>query len=195
MKKRENVPARRAFAFNKLLFALLAAALLLTGCNKRNAPPADVTDAAVVRVEPTAVLKAPYSDQDSLNPFFCTSYMNASLAPLLYEGLFLSDVQGNITLCAASSYTETEDGVVVAIPTASRFSDGSAMTSADVVYSFDAAKNSALYRNGLAGIDSAVAVSPYEIKFTFSDRLPGRVGALTFPLVKTGTAEGAGDVP
>ena len=195
MKNQGNVSGRKASAFSKIFVLLLAAALLFCGCRKEPDDGDEVTEAAAPRPVPTAVLKAPFSEQDSLNPFFCASYMNAVLMPLCYESLFTVDTEGNVSPAAAGSYSETQDAAVVAIPTASCFSDGSSMTAEDIVYSYEAAKKSDLYRGALAGVERAEIVSPYEVSFTFTDRFPGRVGALTFPIVKKGTADSTADIP
>lgn len=196
MKRRENVSRRRAFVFYKLLAVVFAALVALSACGKRPDTPVNADDSTTQpRPAPTETLRAPYTEEDSLNPYYCASYLNACLMPLAFETLFTVDRSGNITVRLAGSYTEEAESVLVSIPVGSRFSDGTELTSADVVYSYGLAKKSEIYQNALVTVDGAEAVSPYEVRFAFTDRFPARVGALTFPIVKQGTAETKGSIP
>ena len=191
MKKPAGAAAHRTFGFSKGIVLLLCAALLFTSCGQES-EPIDETDAQTM---PSVECSAAYFASDSLNPYFCSTSLNASLMPLLYDGLFSVQQDSTAEPAVAASYSEGEDWVKIVLPTTGIFSDGSAVTANDVVYSFEKAKNSAFYRNELSGISDATADSPLEVTFTFSDRLPDRLLVLTFPIVKNQTAENAESCP
>lgn len=192
-KKQAYAAAPKACVFFKLCALLCALALIFSACASSETQQEETEPTA----EPLAQvdLKAPYAASDSLNPFYCTTSLNASLQSLLYEGLFSLQTDLTPQPVVAVSYTEEADSLKVVLPTTGVFSDGSAVTSADVVYSFEKAKNSARYSQELLSISEATADSPLEVTFRFSDSLPNRVQLLTFPIVKNRTAESADSQP
>ena len=62
------------------------------------------------------------------------------------------------------------------------------MTPADVIYSFELAKESDAYKARLKNFDSASAVGTNVLLFTLASPDPYAVACLDFPIVKTGTS-------
>lgn len=179
----------------KLTALLTVCCLLLCSCHSvlhdpdvepTTQPP---TDTAI------RTLHAPFSASDSLNPFFCTTSVNSHLMPLIYRGLFELNDDLTARPDVAVSFSEDDRLVRAVLPTDGAFSDGSAVTASDVVYSFQKAKNAPAYSGQLQSVESAEAASPLEIVFHLSDRLPSPASLLTFPIVKNGTAESAEQSP
>ncbi|MBR1811687.1 MAG: hypothetical protein IJ766_08605 [Clostridia bacterium] len=178
----------------KCLPLLLIVALIFSSCGR---PATGDDEHTTLPASETAALtlRAPYAAQDSMNPYFCISYINDALMPLLYDGLFSVGADGAVYPLIGASYTENGSALTAALPVDTVFSDGSALTAADVVYSFIKAKASALYSGALSGISAANAVSAYEVQFLYADSFPGKAALLTFPIVKNGTAERADSLP
>lgn len=189
MKKQADAAGRRVSGFSKGILLFLCFALLFTACARETPGDADETseEPLLTRVS----CKTAYFSSDSLNPYFCTTSLNASLMPMVYAGLFSIQRDGTAEPDVAASYTESENEVKIVLPTTGVFSDGSAVTANDVVYSFEKAKSSAVYAQQMSGIAEAKADSPLEVTFSFSDKLPDRLLLLTFPIVKNQTAETA----
>ena len=178
-----------------LIFVLLAC--LFSGCDDTIvATEADTTpDRNIQTLNSSQTLNLGYSKDDSLNPFFVTTDLNTDLTSLVFEPLFYIDD----TFCAvnglASSYSLSGNKLTVKINTASAFSDGVQISSTDAVYSFNMAKQSSVYKNELTYITSALASSADTVVFTLSGNVRNAQDALTFPIVKSGTAKDSSSVP
>ncbi len=87
-----------------------------------------------------------YYPSKSLNPYTATDHTNRVLLPLIYQGLFTVDrnYQARPILC--QSYNITADMKTYTFYLAeAMFSDGTAVTAADVIASLNGAKNSLWY--------------------------------------------------
>lgn len=135
----------------------------------------------------------PYSQSDSLNPFFAVGVENISLADLSYESLYKVKSDYTPEACLAANGDIAKNSVTVTLNQAT-FSDGSSLSAGDVVYSFNKAKNSAHYAAGLSNVTSAKA-SGQNVIFTLAQPDPYALNILCFPVVKSGTAEKADSVP
>lgn len=135
----------------------------------------------------------PYSASDPLNPFFAAGIENLALADLFCQPLFcvLADYTPKAVL--AADCRVSADAAEVSLKPA-HFSDGSVVTPADVLYSFKRAKTSGPWMQRLSGVRSA-GLDGQKIVFALSEPDVYVRNALTFPVVKKGTAERAGDVP
>ncbi len=123
---------------------------------------------------------------DSLNPFQLTTSLNKSLMPLLYDSLFRMDPGFVSSELLASGYRFEELDCIVNLRPDLRFSDGSAVTAADVVASFNLAKLSPVYQGGLADVLSCEERDGALVfRMARSDGL--FTNLLTFPIVKNGT--------
>lgn len=195
MKKQENVLRQKACVSVKVIALFLCCIVLLTSCggNSVNTDDAQTTVPEVKAV--SYELKAPYSASDSLNPFFCTTSVNASAASLMYDSLFNLTDDMSVTPVLASSFSEAENTLRVVLKNDGSFSDSSAIKAEDVVYSFNMAKESSNYADSLECITEAKAVSPIEVVFTVNGKIGNTVNLLTFPIVKNGSADGRDTVP
>ncbi len=128
-----------------------------------------------------------YNSTDTFNPFAVKTDVNAKMLALIFDPLVKLDENYNPVNCLAESVTVENNKCTVTIKNA-RFSDGSAVTAADVVYSFNAAKNtSAGYAAMLGSIVSANEVLPNTVEFICSKKDLYMVNLLTFPIIKAGT--------
>ena len=148
----------KAFAWNKrgrgpkTVALLLAGAMLFlsaVGCGKQAEPETTVPEAVTQPAVPAGNITVPYTSLDSLNPFFCTSLLNSSLLPLVFRSLYQLSVGFSAERDLAVAETVTPAAVQVTLPDTVTFSDGVAVTAADVAYSFTLAKNAPLYRDAL----------------------------------------------
>ncbi|MCI8496821.1 MAG: hypothetical protein HFE85_01055 [Clostridiales bacterium] len=183
----------------RILCLLLAASLLLvsfSGCdNEPDSPPAPASSSSSEAepdssAEPELIQKEIilcYNSQDSLNPYRCTSKLNSDLATLLYDSLVTLD--GNLAPTKSMAQEISLDKTVctVTLRDGLKFSDGSAVTAADVVYSATVASESGRYQKQLASV-SSVEESGGAVVFHLSGSDPYFENLLDFPIVKTGSA-------
>lgn len=184
--------------------ALCAATVFLTACSTTtdtpDTPPTTPTTGADPTDTPTgsaAVFSLPYSRSDSLDPFKMTSRVNRELGGLLYEGLTTLDESMHAQNALAESVQVTDTVVTATLREDAVFSDGSSVTAADVVSSFEAAKSCDAYAALLGGVESAKAdkTLPRVVTFTLKARDPYAAACLSFPVVRTapdGTVLGSG---
>ena len=138
--------------------------LLLAGCAK---PAPEESPAPSETLPPPSASPAaeavpfvlPCYAAASFHPITGGNRTNLTLAGLLYEGLFAvtPDFKAEPVLC--SEYTVSEDGLAwtFTLDASARFSDGSALAPADVVYSLNLARQSALYSQRLSEISGVAA--------------------------------------
>lgn len=128
-----------------------------------------------------------YSKSDSLNPFFAKGITNQMLATIFCDPLFKVDNTFTPTGVIAES-AEINDKRVTVTLKSTRFSDGSSVSASDVKYSFDLAKKSTAYSSSLSNVTSA-SVSGSKVVFALSAADKYAESVLTFPIVKSGTAD------
>lgn len=128
-----------------------------------------------------------YSKSDSLNPFFAQGVTNQMLATLYCDPLFKVDNTFTAKEVIAES-AEINDKRVTVTLKSTQFSDGSSVTASDVKYSFDLAKKSTAYSAALSNVTSA-SVSGSKVVFNLSVADKYAKNVLTFPIVKSGTAD------
>ena len=136
-----------------------------------------------------------YSRSDSLDPFKMTSRVNRELGALLYEGLTALDGAMQPQNALAEWVKVSGQTVTARLRADAVFSDGSAVTAADVVASFTAAKESAAYAPLLREFKEATAAEDARtVTFTLTKPDPFAAACLTFPVVRAtdGTVLGSG---
>ena len=96
-----------------------------------------------------------YDPEDNFNPYQTTGYTNRVLFSLVYQGLFTVSADYQVSPMLCSSYNLSADQRTYTFYIAdANFSDGTAVTAADVVASLNAAKGSAWYGNRLQHVNS-----------------------------------------
>lgn len=194
-KNPESAAVSKGFGFHKFIAVLLIVICIFTSCRNGKKPNDDSMGTTQPQELTAKSLKAPYAASDSLNPYYCTTNLNSSLMSLAFRGLFSLKEDLDVQPELAVSYTEEENGIRVILPTDGEFSDGSHISSTDVVYSFQKAKAAPAYSGGLQSISTAEAISPMEVLFECSLRFPSAASLLTFPIVKEDTADTADSIP
>ncbi len=184
----------------KILSVLLSVVLLFCACGKQTPVQEGITgENGTVSMEKTksdenANIRLLYNEADGINPFFAKSYENIYLSRLLYSPLFAVSSAYEALPVIAESISINGKSATVKIKSGLKCHGAADITPADVVYSFNRAKNSYAYKASLESIDSASAAGGSVI-FTskFADSLVAL--KLTFPIVKSNTAELQSDVP
>lgn len=129
-----------------------------------------------------------YYKGKSFNPFTTDSPTNKSLMTLVYDPLFLPSDNYTVEPLIAVSFTNSEKMLTVTLDSEAVFSDGTAISAEDVVYSFNEAKKSSHYSGRLENFSSASA-GVGSVTFTLVTPNIFAENCLTFPIVKSGTGE------
>lgn len=192
--------AMRSNKLPKRIFAvfIVAVLLLLAACGKGSEQTEPTTGDEVVvteRTVPAGVLTVPYTSLDSLNPFVTKSLLNSSLTSLVFRYLFVVDAGFMPVADLAASQSVQGKTVAVTLSEDVSFSDGSALTADDVLYSFEKAKSSPVYAESLKNIEECVSGGRFSVTFTLSRADVNVLSVLTFPIAKRGSAEGADALP
>ncbi|MBO5796955.1 MAG: hypothetical protein J6R77_01230, partial [Clostridia bacterium] len=170
------------------LIAWCLALLFLPACSTvpPTVKPEPTPSAPTKPAEPTPhTVTLAYSRSDSLDPFQMTSRVNRELSTLLYEGLTRLDEAMQPQNALAELVQVKGERVTARLRADAVFSDGSAVTAADVVASFTAAKESAAYAPLLWEFKEATAAEDARtVTFTLSKPDPFAAACLTFPVVR-----------
>lgn len=131
-------------------------------------------------------LKLAYSKADMLDPFTSSMSANIQIMGLIYDGLYkLNENYEPIPVIAKSSIVS---GTTVNVTLDSAvFSNGTAITANDVVYSFEQARYSPNYATRLQNFLQASISSSNMLVFTLEVPDPYALSCLTFPIVKYGS--------
>lgn len=178
-------------------WALLAAAVLtLSGCSTLPGNvPGDSPDSSAPPVSSSgpsapATFTLAYDPEDTLNPYAAVSRTNLELSHLLYDSLTALDAKWIAQPSLAASVEQTEAlRLAASLREGAVFSDGTPVTAADVVYSFNLGKASSNYKALLANLTTAAATDGNRIVFTLASPDPNAAACLTFPVLKSGTAD------
>lgn len=177
----------------KYICVILALCLVLTlfGCGKRKQEPeiTQTTEAETTEAPIERNITLGYYEEKSLNPFITDSPLNRSLATLVYDSLYITDKDYSAIPLIAESAEKDGSALTVKIKSELVFSTGTPLTTYDVVYSFNFAKQSSFYSARLQNVAFASAVGDSVI-FNLTDADIFAESVLTFPIVQSGTAEG-----
>ena len=176
------------------LTALLLGAALCCGCSSgileaQQPQQEETAGSSQAASAPLEELTLAYNQDDVLHPYRLTSQINQQLGALIYEPLVEigTDFSPRMRL-AASAETEGMD-CIVTLRQDARFSDGSAVTAQDVLYSFQQAKGEgSIYQAGLATILSAEAEGERIIFHLVKGDIYA-ANLLTFPIIQQASAE------
>ena len=129
--------------------ALTVVAILLCSCtNTPTTPEGETNTNTGTGNTQTAEIILPYATSDSLNPYFATGNENIALASLYCQPLYT--VKSDYSAEAVLADSIATDGTKVSVTLKNAvFSDGTAVTAKDVVYSFNKAKASVAFSQRL----------------------------------------------
>lgn len=163
----------------------LVLSLCFSGCNEKNT--LSKTSQGSQSQEYKNYLTLLYSASDSFNPYETKTDVNRQLCMLLYEPLVKLDNEFNAVLSVAESVEINGNVCTVKIKN-TLFSDGSKLTSEDVLYSYNLAKSSATqYASKLYLVTSAAMVDANTVVFNLSNYDPYFKNVLDFPIIKKGS--------
>lgn len=173
--------------FKKLsAFILALCFIILSGCNKSGGGSSSEAEisSAIQSAGGRDYLTLLYSASDSFNPYTAATDINRQLCRLMYEPLIKLDNDFNVHYCIAQG-AETDGSTCTVTLKDTLFSDGSRLTADDVVYSYNAAKNSSTeYAYKLYEVVSASASGSNKVVFKLSKSDPYFVNLLDFPIIK-----------
>lgn len=131
-----------------------------------------------------ADFSVPFLRTDSLDPFKATETVNQYITRLLYDSLFTVDNSFKINNVIAEGYSLSEKSLSVNIKSGLKFTDNTDLTSADVVYSFEQAKDCSAYSSYLENITQATASGTSCVVFTLKNSNSDEAANLIFPIIK-----------
>lgn len=169
------------------LILILALTLSLAACgNKDSANSGEQGKKPTTATENAGSLTLLYCENDTMNPYKTISKLNAELGTLLFDPLFVVDNSLGAQKVLADSIT-TEDNVHTVKLKNTTFSDGSPLTAADVIYSYELAKNSERYSFLFYEVVSVETTDDKTVVFTL-DRFDNYfMNLLYFPIIKSGS--------
>ena len=128
-----------------------------------------------------------YSYSDNFGPYTATTQLNRKLSTLLYDSLIKTDKSFNAAMSLAESYVYENNTCTVTIKSAA-FTDGSAVTADDVIYSYNLAKSHTEYSYNFYEVVSVTAQNKSTVVFKLSQNDEYFINLLDFPIVKNGTS-------
>lgn len=176
-----------------VLFLLFA--LLLTGCAGETvqAPPAPEPTVSAAPAPEQESFSLPYYPSASLHPITGTNRVNMLLSSLTYQGLFELDnsFTANPVLCSSASVSQ--DGLTWTFTLGEHtFSDGSSVTTADVISSLELARSDGLYVARLSGIRQIAAGEDNTVVITLTQPNSLLPSLLDIPVIRD---RGDGSMP
>ena len=173
-------------AFKRFLciFLVVVSLVSLIGCGDKN----DTNDKPNVSNPSNTATKNEinllYCRSDSFNPYTAVSEINRNLSKLLFEPLVKTDNEFKPVLRLAQKADLKENICTVELKSA-LFSDGSAVTANDVIYSYNAAKaSSTQYAHKLYEVSKIEAVNDKTVVFTLTRNDPYFLNLIDFPIIK-----------
>lgn len=129
-----------------------------------------------------------YAASDSLNPYKAETSINRQLSSLMYDPLVKLDPEFQPQFCLAKSVDFDKKDCIITLKDAV-FSDGTAVTAEDVVYSMKLAMESELtaYKQQLKNVKSYKSTEDGKILVTLAKSDPYFANLLDFPIIKKST--------
>lgn len=132
-----------------------------------------------------------YAPAYGLNPYACTDLANRTIISLLYESLFTVTSNFSVEPVLCDTYKVSEDQMTYTITLLDGvcFADGSPLTAPDVVASYQAARDSAVYGTRMMYIYSVTAVDNRTVQFQLGTPYENLPLILDVPIVSAATVE------
>ena len=159
------------------------------GCKKKNSENSvnpDISSAGEISVKVSLLSNF----NDSFNPFAAATPLNRQLCKLLYEPLVKVGEDFEPVYCLAKSAEVSENQCTVKLRSAV-FTDGSAVSSSDIIYSYNAAKASAAYSSQLYEVKEVKAQGADTVVFSLTRYDRYFANLLDFPIFKSGSDNAA----
>ena len=178
----------------KILSLLLALSLVFSGCGtttvlepQGTTEEGDIISDAIdttTRSEVTTFGLA-YEPDYGLNPYTCTDLTNRTIFSLLYESLFTVTSGFSVEPVLCDHYVVSEDQLTYTITLLDGvcFADGTPLTAGDVVASYEAARDSAVYGTRMMYIYSVTAVDSQTVQFQLGTPYENLPMILDIPIV------------
>lgn len=128
-----------------------------------------------------------YSYSDSFNPYTAITASNRELSSLLYDSLIKTDNNFD-AVCVLAQSADIQDKTCTVKLRDATFTDGSAVTADDVIYSYKVAKDSPRYTYNFYEIQSVSATDSKTVVFKLTQYDAYFLNLLTFPIIKSGTS-------
>ena len=181
----------------RLMALALCLCLILCGCKKPTGAYAPTGDALLPEEGYTGSYTPPQSTEEpqqlnlayyparSLNPYLCTDYTNRTLFTLLYQSLFITDRDYVTSPMLCKTYTISEDAKIYTFTLEdATFSDGTALTAADVVASLNTARETDFYKGRFLHITEVAATADGGVTITLDTPYENLPLILDIPIVK-----------
>ena len=177
--------------FNKIISCVLCLSLLLSfsGCKKSdgNLSGSLPEENTVLKTDTKNYITLLYSAADSFNPYTLKTDINRQIVKLLYEPLVKLNNNFEVVNSLASSVVMDKKECRVTLKSV-RFSDGTLLTSEDVIYSYNLARNSATsYAKKLYEVESVESEGNTVVVFNVTKCDPYFPAVLDFPIIKKGS--------
>ncbi len=173
----------------KILSILMTAVLLLTLLVSCSGTPVKKPGAKTTDPENTGeqnTLKLAYSKNDSLNPTLCETIINSQITGLVFDGLYKLDSSYKPVPLVAKSAVVGSSIVSITI-NEFRFSDGTGVSTSDIITSFNMAKSSTVYKSRLENFSAVHTGSENSLVFDLERADPYALSCLDFPIIKNGS--------
>ena len=179
----------------KKVLPLLLCILLLAGCKAEDAAYTPTGKGFYVEgqeaTEPKTdqkdnqFLVLPYYPDVSLNPYECTDFTNRTILSLVYQGLFAVDknYEPQPILCSRFSMSDDMKIYTFYLEEAT-FSDGSRVTVADVLASYEAAKAGKMYGGRFSHVSEISLSEDGGIVFSLDTAMENLPILMDVPIVK-----------
>ena len=176
---------------NKIICCVLCflLALSFSGCKKSDGnlsgslPEENLT----LRTDAKDYITLLYSAADSFNPYTLKTDINRQIVKLLYEPLVKLNNNFEVVNSLASSVEMNGKECRVTLKNA-RFSDGTTLSSDDVIYSYNLARNSETsYGKKLYEVESVMSEGESVVVFNINKNDPYFPAVLDFPIIKKGS--------
>lgn len=131
-----------------------------------------------------------YYPNKTMNPLKCTDFTNRALLSLIYQGLFATDRDYEVHPILCKSYRVSQDMKTYTFYLENAtFSDGTALTVADVVATLEAARISAYYAGRFQHIKAVTAGEDGSVVVTLDTPMENLPILLDIPIVKASELE------
>ena len=168
-------------SIRKIIAILLSVILIFSTCACADKGSSATEDGNILGTEKISATLL-YCANDTFDPYTLTTKINMELCQLLFEPLVKLDNNFEPVYALAKNVTSNQKDWTVTLKNA-KFSDGSAVTADDVIYSFNKAKESSLYSSSLSHIKN-VSQKENKVIFSLSHFDPYFINLLSFPIIK-----------